>query len=515
MAQREITKPKKMPDLKNWAPAYNEIFYIYDEEVVSANYDKHVGLLEEKCSLPIFYIKKTHYKKKMADIVHHMNYFTKFYDLDRDTYFSIMTVKYQIDTHLDMDESTFLRLLMDRIVTPSFVAKCKHMADDLYSININTDDEGKYKNTPKITNVQAKQIVALSFCFRIILPLCIHFSNVSTASSQTTVKTQYLDGLSDIFLKIIKRFEKDDVEFFTSLCRFVWFRVVRLYKNNLTTFEQKKMLRGDTPELFCEKLIKEVISVKTIYKLDYHRSCVSFIDGVIHNYEGNYLIENYASKPYEIDSADTSRDSDDSLSHAEALEMASYNRDASSIMVSECNRKTVLKSINDWYGAFNVSDEELEFYVNNCRLNDINLFLLNSFYSDKFKDSYTILSLNRQETIKLLIYMKKYLQYHKMPILAQILTSTISGKYKTNMIKNSKFLERIFTSNVYTSIIANKFQYIAELDQKENPIIKYLSMIINCVFEFVDFDEKINGYLLEDIAIDETASEFLLFLSII
>lgn len=281
MSYLEAAADRKLaPDLSEWEPTAHDIFYHFDGEVVVANYADHVGLIEEHCTLPIFYIKKTHYKNKMQDIVHHMNYFTKFYDLDKDTYFAIMTVKYQIDTHPEMTEEDFLRYLMSRVITPPFIRKCKMMANNLYTININTDDSGKYKNTPKITNAQARQIVATSFCFRIILPLCIHFSNICPAyGNAANKKIQYLDSFSDIFLKIIRRFEKDDVPFFSSLCRFVWFRVIRLYKNNQKTFEQKKMIRGDTPELFCDKLVKEVISVKTLYKLDYNRSCVSFIDG--------------------------------------------------------------------------------------------------------------------------------------------------------------------------------------------------------------------------------------------
>ena len=49
----------------------------------------------------------------------------------------------------------------------------------------------------------------------------------------------------------------------------------------------------------------------------------------------------------------------------------------------------------------------------------------------------------------------------------------------------------------------------------ENPIIKYLSAIINCEFEFVDPDPEINGKKLEDITSSDVAPEFLLFLSII
>ena len=195
--------------------------------------------------------------------------------------------------------------------------------------------------------------------------------------------------------------------------------------------------------------------------------------------------------------------------------MASYTRDASSIMISDCNRKKCMKEIDTWYKSFNVTDLEIQFYMDNCKLNEVNIFLLNSFYSSKFKDSYAILSLNKVEVTRLLIYMKKYLQYHKMPILAQILTANITGRYKSNIIKNTKFLESIYTSDVWTDIISNKFEYINELNTKENPITKYLSVIINCEFEFVDMDPDINGMKMEDITSSDIAPEFLLFLSII
>ena len=62
MSHLETTERKPMPDLAEWEPNYNEIFYLFDGEVVIANYNQHVGLTEEKCTLPIFYIKKNHYK---------------------------------------------------------------------------------------------------------------------------------------------------------------------------------------------------------------------------------------------------------------------------------------------------------------------------------------------------------------------------------------------------------------------------------------------------------------------
>ena len=269
---------QKNPDLYEWDPGIDDLFYRYDGENVIADYDGKVGHLvgsiEDISTLPTFFIKKNHYKARMGEIVQHMNYFTKFYDLDRDTFFSMMSLKYLIDTNLDLKQPDFVVMIMDRIVTPAFIAKCKRMAFDLYKLNINADTTGKFNNTPKITNAQAFQIVAVSFSFKILTPIILHFSNINR-NFNPMIKTEYLRWFDKIFNRVIKKFEINDVPFYNSLCKFIVFRGDKLFRNNPTAFYQKKMLRGDTIDLFNQVLIREVVCVKTLYKLDYRGSCMA------------------------------------------------------------------------------------------------------------------------------------------------------------------------------------------------------------------------------------------------
>ena len=102
-----------------------------------------------------------------------------------------------------------------------------------------------------------------------------------------------------------------------------------------------------------------------------------------------------------------------------------------------------------------------------------------------------------------------------MPLLSQITTAKITSKYKENAIKNARFMESIEASPIYQKIISEKFKYIAEIDSKDDPIIRILSAIINCTFEFIDTNEVINGYTLTNIDTDEIVNEFLQFLSIV
>lgn len=519
MANGTEPQDQRIPELVDWETPEGYEFYTYENGVVKARYDR-LGIKESP--LQTFYIEKAHYKSRMPDIVHHLNYFLTFFDVERESFLSVLSLKYLVDTQKDMSQKEFINLTLERIITPSFIRKCKDMSAYLYAVNVNTDPDGKYRNSPKITNEQAQQIVAISFCLRFILPLCIHFSNVSNCfiikdRSGKMKRGSYLECFDRLFGKIVQRFEKDDVEVFTTLCQFIVHRAEKHAQNNKTIFSQKEMIRGDTLELYEEAIIHDVILVKSLYKLDYTKSCVSFFDGIVSSYGMNYNIENYASKPTEIDSPDTTKDSDDHPSHAEALEMQVYKLDESNPMINDVNRFKVLRNLRVHMKAVDISQEseDFKFYYDNLRFTEVSDFLFHSFYSPMFTDPYAVHNLSRPDRVELQMYLKRFLEIRGMPLLAQISTAVVKGHYKENPVKNARFDEMISTDPVYEQILSTKFRYIREFDAKSDPIKNKMGAIINCTFEFVDPDPQINGFVVDDINIEVFKSEFLLFLSII
>lgn len=505
---------KSKPDLNDWTPLPRDIFYAFDGENIIADYNGRVGKLEDISTFPIFYIRKLHYKRRMDEIAHYLNYFTHFYDLDRDFFFSVMAVKFQLDTHPDIPQQDFLDLVMDRIVTPRFISKCKLMACDLYHLNINQDTTGKFNNTPKITNQQAYQIVAVSFCLKLLTPIMVHFSNVDT-NFNPAVKTEYIKWFDKLFNRVIKAFENGDVRFYIALCKFIVFRGEKMFRNNSPATYQKKMLHGDTIELHNEYLIHHVVCVKTLYKLDYHKSCVAYIDGVIHKYHVNYLKEKFPSKPYEIDSDDRSKDSDESLSHAEAIEMTTYKRDESAAIVADVNTQFVMAQLREWYRAFNISRAEMEFYYANFCATEVSEFLFVNFFTPRFKDSFACINLSKADKVYLMICLKRIFEYHHMPWLATLCTARMYGRYKENLMKNQGYIDEVTSSPTWSQIIVPKFRNIDELNLKEDPRIKMLCTMINGSYKTVDFDEEMNDFLIEHVDKAAISHEFLRFLSII
>ena len=496
-------------DILMWKPKPEEVFFEEKDEMIVATYVYKYFNIPEDRVIPKYIIAKRHYKERIPDLLQHINYFVSHYDPDHEYLVSTLSVKSYIDQHQDMSQKAFRKLLIKRVITPTFVGKVKRMAKDLYKLNINTDKEGKYKSTPKITNEHARMIVAVSFCIRLILPICIHFSNTNATFIN---KRDYIDCFDRIFMDVIDAFEKDDIEIFNPICRFVKYRVDRAHTSDLIIWEKKKQLYGTTLELYLDSLIHEVILVKSLHKLAYNRSIVSFIDGIITHSYNHYKYENFKYKPVEIESDDDG-DSDDYLSHAETLEMSIYRVDESNQIVNEVNTVWVIEDIRKRFN-FEIPQDEFDFYNEHIVINNLSQQLMHAFYSRFFRDTNAVRTLNRRDAIELIIYMKKYLQLRGMVIIPQICTAKVRGKFKDNCIKNSRFNEKYSTSSIYQRIIAEKYRYIQELNPKEDPIIKKLSTIINSTFEFVDFDPEVNGFVCNDVNMDVVMDEFMLLLSI-
>jgi hypothetical protein len=500
----------EIPILAEWEPKdESEIFMEFKGDYAQAYYDR-LGLNPDN-KLSIFVIKKNHYKDRMDDICKVINYFLTYYDKDLELFKSTMSIKFIIDQRPNMSIKAFQKMVLTEMVTDAFVVRIKDMARHLYTINIDSDTEGRYKSTPKISNDQARLIVSISFAIRCILPLCIHFSDTNNNFAS---KKDYIPCFDKIIMKIIKKFEKDDIEVFTAIEKFVKYRVDRSWKADIGICLKKKQLYGMTQELYLEEVIHEVILVKSLYKLDYDRSVVSFIDGIIFLYHYNFKIENFKFKPIEIDQQENQDDDSERLSHAEAIEMAVYRIDESQAFINDANTHEVLKDIRKRFNI-DISEEEIDFYYDNMTITPVTKLFLEAFYARIFHDSNAILNVDRRMTIVLIIIMKKYLQYMGMIIIPQLCTAKVRGKYKENTIKNSKFIEKIETSDQWNNIIQKKFTYVEELNQKDNILLKKFSTFINSQFEFVDYNGPDDGLIYEDVDQDRIIYEFSTFLSII
>ena len=311
-------------------------------------------------------------------------------------------------------------------------------------------------------------------------------------------------------MKCIDRFEEDDVKIYGPLCEFTEYRVNRSHNADLKIWIKKKHLYGDAKEINLQSLIHEVILVKGLYKLSYNKSVVSFTDGLISNDYKHFIRENFPCNPVEIEQDEGDGDY---LSRAEALEMSIYRIDESNMIVNEVNTEEVIKRIEREMNI-DISQEEFQFYFDRVQINQVTQTLINSFYSNYFNNANTTFNLNRTDKIKLIIYLKKYLQLRGMIILPQICTATMKSKYRDSSIKNTKFIEKYNTSSVYKSILEEKYKYVQELNPKDDFLLKKISSINQSTFIWVDPDPEIKGIVCEDMDLDRLNNEIQYFFAI-
>lgn len=510
--------PEGFPKLHYWLPNPEDIYFSVDGGTVKGRFDE----IFEGCEgleqvdledLSTFHIILKHFTNKMPDVVNHMNYYIRFYDLDREFLLAYISLKYIVDTKTKYLTTKSLKsFIMDRIMTETFMNRIIKMVDDLYVINIDTDKNNSYHSTPKITNEHARVILAVSFAIRLLMPVCIHFTNVTPTIES---RTGYIPCFQTIYMAIIRKFEqKTHTPIYGALCKFIEYRVIKRSNSDKTILDKKQQIHGDNMMTYLDHLIHEVIIVKSIYKLDYEQSVVSFFDAIIQKNYRQYKSEKFASKPVELSSEDQQKDSDDFLTHAESIEMSMYRIDESNSIITKINSDRVMKNIRRNFNI-PISDEEFEFYMDNIKLNPLIQRLLHMFYSNFFHDTTAINLLPRHEIVYLTVILKKFLQLKGMIVLPQICTATVRGKFKENAIKNRRFNEKYENSTHFQHVLQEKFAYVEQLNPKESPTRKLLSTIINSTFIWVDPNEEINGKENDDVDIDVIIDEFETFLLII
>lgn len=491
-----------------WNPTPDDLYFVREGDYVKARYDKFLNFDHE--SLSTYLIVMSHYISKLDDILIHINYFINFYDTNKSYFVSMLRAKFMVDTNKDFSSEAFADMIIKDIITDEFVDNIRAMTKDLYQLNIDKDTNGDYKSTPKITNEQAKVILSVSFAIRMVLPICLHFVNKSPEFSR---KRDYIPFFDGIFMSIISRFERDTVEIYAPLFNFVQYRIDRKYNTDLLMWQKKKQVHGVNKEMYLKDLTHEVIIVKALYKITYSKSVVSYFDGIITRNYMQFKSENYKSKPHEICSTDFQQtDGEDFLSHADALEMSSYRVDESSVILNASNIERVYRQLLRQYDV-KITKEEFEFYKERVKFNPLSMKILHVFYSRYFNDSTAIQLLTREQSVMLLLILKKYLQLSGHEWLPQLCTATLRGKYKENVIKNCKFVEKYKTSALYQEI-SDKFRYAREV-ANEDPVITMLSTMINSQFTWVDMNEEIDGNVVDDLPMDPLITEFLEFMYLV
>lgn len=516
----------KIPKLNDWEPTNDDIIFeiVPNTNKVKVAFSKCASLAnapdefkETLMLLSTFSIRWKHYMQRMEDITKVINYFIKFYDEDDEYMTALMALKYHVDSDRCRDVQAFQTMLLHTLVTESMTAKISKMIDDLEPANIETDKSTSYKSTPKLTNEDAHNILLLSYYFRFILPITIHWFNLPSTEGIENGKN-YIQTFVCIFKCVVEKIGPGTINVYILIKQLINHRIEKKFNSDAIIHEKKKEKNGATDASYCNELSDEILLVKSLYKIDYSKSVVSYIDGIIRQNYMQYNVENFKIKTVGISAEEITKDADDGFSHLESIEMKTYRVNDGNNIIENANIELALNKIDVRFNSIlsvankEITNERLDWYNEHIGIiNPLAKYFITYFYQKFFGESSFIDLLDRRTTIKLILIMKFFLELKGFKIIPQICTASMVIE-KESAIKNRKFNEKFENSQINQEIMTNKFSYIKEIIGKDDIIKKYVSSIINSTFTLVDESEKLNGLICNNLRQDDVIDEFCQFL---
>ena len=508
-----------IPKLNDWEPTSEDMIFeiIPNANKVRAQLYRCKSLeeapeeLKEKLMLlSTFSIRWKHYMVRMPDITKVINYFIKYYDDDDEYMMALMSLKYHVDSDRCKDVSTFQTMLLHIMVTETMTNKILTMIRDLQPANIETDKSTSYKSTPKLTNEDAENILLLSYYFRFILPIIIHWYNLPSTEGIENGKN-YIQTFVCIFKSVVEKIGPGTINVYILIKQLINHRIGKKFNSDVIIHEKKKEKNGTTDASYCNELSDEILLVKSLYKIDYSKSVVSYIDGIIGQNYMQYKVENFKIKTVGISAEEITKDSDDGFSHLEAIEMKTYRVNDGNNIIENANIELALSKIDVRFNI-KIPNEQLDWYNANIGIiNPLAKYFITYFYQNFFGESSFIDLLDRRTTIKLILIMKFFLELKGFHIIPQICSASMVIE-KESAIKNRKFNEKFENSQINNEIMSNKFSSIKEIVGKDDIIKKYVSSIINSTFTLVDESPKLNGLVCSNLKQDDVIDEFCQFL---
>ena len=238
----------EIPKLNDWVPEEEDIVFEIvpnTNKIRAALYkcksleDAPDELKEKLMLLSTFSIKWKHYMQRMEDITKVINYFIKFYDDDDEYMMALMSLKYHVDSDRCRDVQAFQTMLLHTLVTDTMTEKINKMICDLEPANIETDKSTSYKSTPKLTNEDAHNILLLSYYFRFILPITIHWFNLPSTVGIENGKN-YIQTFVCIFKCVVEKIGEGTINVYILIKQLINHRIEKKFNSDAIIHEKKK-----------------------------------------------------------------------------------------------------------------------------------------------------------------------------------------------------------------------------------------------------------------------------------
>ena len=117
-----------------------------------------------------------------------------------------------------------------------------------------------------------------------------------------------------------------------------------------------------------------------------------------------------------------------------------------------------------------------------------------------------------KQYMKLMILMKRRLEYNGFVFLSQIISANVDGRITNRVLHNRKYIDKVRSSATFKNLLDNKYEIVKDLG-KEEVILNMLMNIVNTKFTIVDYDMPENMGENIYVKYDVISQEFLDFVN--
>lgn len=481
-----------------WEPNEEDMLFKHTKGAVILPVSQYYNV-PDKESLDYFIItKKSHNSPEMREhCTKYLNYFTKYYDKDKELFSVYCQIKYLIDLEDDSyNKDAFFYDIDKYLLSYSMMYKIILMNRDNYTLSLNY----KNKTDPSLqyNNKHGSMMMKISLIMNILIPLIGHFAY----KRKLPVNTFILE----VFDKIIYMY--DEVNLYNKLYETSNSNILRSTKEH--PIWNKQDIRGKNTTTHTLDSVNNII--------------LNMIPKYLYN--GNLVALNFASISksikyqitdigYEFDFIPLSSSKRDEDNNSEFDKFESYltKQDEALYLQNKVNCESTMKYLENIYGPF--SNDEIQFYINKLSrdgkeiINDFQKELIFNLFYKFFGDPMSIKAINSNDYVKLIIIAKKILQANNMVILPYLISSKINRLVSRKTI-NKKELSKLERSPYYVYIM-NKYKS----EKIKKKILSIIATMLSSEFEIIDFnDEELDGKTAEVIP-EIIAEEIFMYISLI
>lgn len=494
------TKTQPFVRVDDWVRPKKES-YVYEENGdIKLNLEKCIPKSVERLrkqdeqgskDLETFKISRTAFRNSFGIIINYIDYFIEFYDPEKELPSLYLHWKKVIDSgKRTMSDTEFKEMVFKNIFKESNIKEnIYRMVEDNYYIDITIDQKSgrKFEAKEDFTNDNTKRLLAISMLMKILIPPIDHFSSISGVMEETNTSLNQLatNMFVDLFYKMGDLHGDDGAdELMEKLYIFVEKRTIKHGKDNSPLWDHQSALRGVTENSHTETLIQKYILYDNFFKLRFNSPLVAFLKSVINMQLRCTIIKpKYAVTPIKID---TNKGPDGISPGLHKAEQQMATTDESYPILADKSLVDTLERLEREVGG--ISEEEIRFY--NKYITNTNWFhsyLINNMFAKEFNGFQEQKIAGDRQYTKFIIIGKRKLYQMGYTELPWLITSVLQGKMSNRMLRNTKTLNKIKTSETYQRLMDTTYRCLKGF--KEDEPISVISRALTNVYLYNEWEK--------------------------